>query len=127
MCCFPVLKSETSQTFGDMAFVKQYPHFMFVVASETSTQDENGDFPVNTPANTFVSRCREETDGRGSEIQVGGMMHKVTSLIQLPKDCPDVQLGDNVIVANDAECSDVRITGVCLNFKRDQLHCRLWL
>jgi len=113
--------------FGDMASVKQYPHYMFMATPAQSEQNEDGDFPVQSPANTFLSMCREETDGRGTEIQVGGIAHKVTSLIQLPKDCPDVSLGAKVIVANDADCSDVRITGGCLNFKRDQLHCRLWL
>ena len=90
-------------------------------------RNEDGDFVAGTPTNTLLSKCREETDGRGTEIQVGGIAHKVTSLIQLPKSCPDVALGANVVVANDAECSDVRITGCCLNFKRDQLHARLWL
>ena len=110
-----------------MASVKQYPHFIFLVTPAQSEQNEDGDFVAGTPTNTLLSKCREETDGRGTEIQVGGIAHKVTSLIQLPKDCPDVSLGAKIIVANDADCSDVRITGVCLNFKRDQLHCRLWL
>lgn len=110
-----------------MASVKQYPHFLFLVTPAQSEQNEDGDFVAGTPTNTLLSKCREETDGRGTEIQVGGIAHKVTSLIQLPKDCPDVSLGAKVIVANDADCSNVRITGVCLNFKRDQLHCRLWL
>ena len=110
-----------------MASVKQYPHFIFLVTPAQSEQNEDGDFVAGTPTNTLLSKCREETDGRGTEIQVGGIAHKVTSLIQLPKDCPDVSLGAKVIVADDADCSNVRITGVCLNFKRDQLHCRLWL
>jgi hypothetical protein len=76
---------------------------------------------------TFLSMCREETDGRGTEIQVGGIMHKITSLIQLPKTCPKVELGAKVVVANDAEGADVRITGVCLRFDPSQLHSRLWL
>jgi hypothetical protein len=110
-----------------MAFVKQYPHFLFLATPGETVRNDDGDFVAGTPTNTFLSSCREETDGRGSEIQVGGVAHKVTSLIQLPKTCPDVALGAKVIVANDANCSDVRITGVCLNFKRDQLHARLWL
>lgn len=110
-----------------MASVKQYPHFLFLVTPGETVRNEDGDFVAGTPTNTLLSKCREETDGRGTEIQVGGIAHKVTSLIQLPKSCPDVALGANIVVANDAECSDVRITGCCLNFKRDQLHARLWL
>jgi nucleoside-diphosphate-sugar epimerase len=37
------------------------------------------------------------------------------------------ELGAKVVVANDAEGADVRITGVCLRFDPSQLHSRLWL
>lgn len=110
-----------------MPFVNQYPHYLFLVSSGESVQDENGDFSDNQPESVFLSMCREETDGRGTEIQVGGIMHKITSLIQLPKTCPKVEHGAKVVVANDAECTDVRITGVCLRFDQAQLHSRLWL
>lgn len=111
-----------------MAFINQYPHFLFLVQpSEESTQNEDGDFQESTSGMTFLSMCREETDGRGTEIQVSGIMHKITSLIQLPKTCPKVELGAKVVVANDAEGADVRITGVCLRIDPSQLHSRLWL
>ena len=111
-----------------MAFVRQYPHYLFLVQPAQETQqNEDGDFPESTSEMTFLSMCREETDGRGTEIQVGGIMHKITSLIQLPKTCPVVELGAKVAVANDAEGTDVRITGVCLRFDPSQLHSRLWL
>lgn len=48
---------------------KQYPHYLFaVVAGGESVQDENGNWSESNTTNTFVSMCREETDGRGSEI-----------------------------------------------------------
>ena len=53
--------------------VVQYPHFLFaVVPGGESTQDENGDWSDSDTTNVFMSMCREETDGRGSEIQVAG-------------------------------------------------------
>ncbi len=111
-----------------MAFVKQYPHYLFLASpADEAVQNEDGEFQEQTQGTTFLSMCRDEADGRGTEIQVGGMMHKVTSLIQLPKTCPKVNEGAKVIVANDAECLDVRITGVCLKFDPAQLHSRLWL
>lgn len=112
-----------------MAFVKQYPHFLFIVPNNAeSVQDENGDWSEEPCAPKFISMCREEEDGRGTEIQVaGGTFHKVTSLIQLPTSCPEVQLGECVIVANDKECTDIRIKSKCLRFAHNQLHSRLWV
>lgn len=111
-----------------MAMVKQYPHFLFIEVAEDSIQDEQGNWAETQVSRKFISMCREESDGRGAEFQVaGGDFHKATSLIQCPKTCPKVTIGTKVIIANDRDCSDVRITGECLNFDPSQLHCRLWL
>lgn len=108
--------------------VKQYPHFLFVEVAEESTQDENGNWTECESSRKFISMCREESDGKGTEFQVaGGEYQKATSLIQCPKNCPKVHKGAMVYVANDKECEDVRIKGICLNFDPAQLHCRLWL
>lgn len=72
-------------------------------------------------------RCREDTDGRGSEIQVaGGTFHKYTSLIQMPKGIK-IEEGTSVFVSNDESGVDVRIKGRVLKFDNGQLHSRLWL
>lgn len=112
-----------------MAKIVQYPHFLFVVeGGGDAIQDESGNWKEGEVSIKFFSRCREESDGRGTEIAVaGGTFHKVTSLIQIPKGKPTIPLGTPVIVSNDDECNDIRIKGVCLKFDPSQLHSRLWV
>ncbi len=111
-----------------MARVKQYPHYLFIEVAPESVQDAKGAWVETEPSRKFISMCREESDGRGAEYQVaGGEYHKATSLIQCPKNCPKVNKGAKVLIANDPECADVRIEGICLNFDPAQLHSRLWV
>ena len=111
-----------------MARVKQYPHFLFVVSSEESHQDEDGNWVTVPGATQMQCRCREETDGRGSEVQVaGGTFRRFTSLIQIPKGEKRIEAGTSVFVANDKDGTDVRIKGQVLKFDEGQLHSRLWL
>ena len=111
-----------------MANVRQYPHYLFIETPGESVRDANGDWSNVQNTNTFVSRCRDEKDGRGQEYDVGGGAYiKATSLIQCPKSCPAVEKGARVIVANDASCSDVRISGIVLNCDKSQLHVRIWV
>jgi hypothetical protein len=109
--------------------VKQYPHYLFALVGGEATQNNDGDFV--TPGEAvpqFISACREETDGRGTEIKVAdGTFHKITSLIQLPKGSPKVEIGTTVFVTNDPDGVDVRIKGVVLKFDNGQLHSRLWV
>lgn len=111
-----------------MANVKQYPHFLFIEETPESVQDAAGNWIESESSRKFLSRCREESDGRGTEYQVaGGDTIKATSVIQLPKTCPKVDKGARVIIANDIDCSDIRMIAICLNFDAAQLHSRLWL
>ena len=111
-----------------MARVKQYPHFLFVETPAESVQDENGDWTESATERVFLSTCREESNGNGQEYDTGGGTYvKSTSVIQCPKSCPKVAKGALVIVANDDKCSDVRISGVCLNCDPSQLHTRIWV
>ena len=108
--------------------VKQYPHFLFIEEAGESVQDEQGNWTECIMSHKFISMCREETDGKGTEYQVaGGEYQKATSIIQCPKSCPKVAKGTRVIIANDKECTDIRIAGICLNFDPAQLHSRLWV
>lgn len=109
--------------------VEQYPHYLFIEgATEESEQDENGNFTESEAARTFISKCRAETGGRGTEYQVaGGEYVKTTAVIQCPTSCPVVDKGTKVIVADDADGNSVRTSGVCLNFDAGQLHSRLWV
>ena len=128
MCLSHAPRFATVQTFGNMAFVKQYPHFLFIEEAGESIQDANGNWTECEVSRKFISMCREESDGKGTEYQVaGGEYQKATSVIQCPKTCPKVAKGAKVIIANDKGCSDIRIAGICLNFDPSQLHSRLWL
>lgn len=111
-----------------MAYVKQYPHYLFIEVADASVQDSQGNWTECEPSRKFISMCREESDGKGTEYQVaGGEYQKATSVIQCPKTCPRVNKGTRVIIANDFNCMDIRIAGICLNFDPSQLHSRLWV
>lgn len=111
-----------------MANVVQYPHYLFIEQAGKSIQDENGNWNDAAKSVVFIGMCREETDGRGTEIRTAdGVYHHATSTIQCPKGTPKIAVGTTCIVANDKECQDVRHTAVCLRFDPSQLHCRLWL
>ena len=98
-----------------MARVKQYPHYLFVeTPSGESTQDANGDWVENSTTRTLLSSCREEKDGRGQEFKAGdGTFHKT--------------IGSRVIIANDVDCTNERLSGVVLNCESAQMHVRLWV
>ena len=101
---------------------------MFVERPGESVQDENGDWTEQAVERVFLSRCREEKDGRGQEYDVGGgVYHVATSVIQCPVTCPEQAKGTRVIVANDESCSNVRISGGVLNCDPAQLHTRIWV
>lgn len=111
-----------------MAMLKQYPHYLFIEDAGDSLQDSNGNWTESNMSRNFISMCRAEADGRGTEYQVaGGEYIKATSVIQCPKNCPKVEKGQKVIVANDLDCTDVVISGICLNYDGAQLHSRLWV
>lgn len=125
----PVPSSVTVQTCGNMAMIKQYPHFLFVCDAPEAVQDGNGNWVSSDDTGLkFVSKCREETGGVGAEYQVaGGTFRKASALIQLPKGVANIPDGAKVVVSNDVDGNDVRIQGTVLHFDFGQLHSRLWL
>ena len=103
---------------------------MFVLKNGNEAhQDGDGNWVQPDAAEPeMVSICREETNGRGNEIQVGnGVFFKYSSLIQMPKGVKQILEGSTVFVSNDQAGSDVRIKGTVLKFDSGQLHCRMWL
>lgn len=108
--------------------VAQYPHYLFAIIGGSSVQDENGNWAEAEATVQFLSACREEADGRGTELQsAGGTHHHVTSLVQLPKGAPSVECGATVMVCTNADGTGERIRGTVLRFDTGQLHSRLWL
>jgi hypothetical protein len=111
--------------------VKQYPHYLFVVKSDSdSFQDENGNWNNATVNNVFLSKCREETNGSGAEIQTaGGTFYRYNALIQIPAGqlTQTINSGNIVFVANNSDGTDIRIKGTVLKYDNGQLHNRLWV
>lgn len=109
--------------------VTQYPHYLFVVnPTGAATQGENGEWITPATEKVLVGACREETNGRGSQINAAdGTFVTFQSLIQLPVGTTPVAVGSKVFVTNDAAGLDVRVSGVCMKFDVGQLHCRLWV
>ena len=122
----------------------QYPHFLYTRNSEgEAVQDANGSWQTTGAAWKLHASCREETNGKGTQIQAAnGMFITFASLIQLPAGTERVGLGQEVAVADrqltPSEQTDealrsaeaegvVRIIGECLKFDNGRLHCRLWV
>lgn len=127
MYCLVARKSATGRTFGDM--IIQYPHYLFALQSTgESVQDEDGYWTENAQQPVLLSKCREETDGRGSEVQTAdGTFRKFSSLIQIPKGSLEVEDGTSVFVSESEDGSGIRIRGKVLKFDKGQLHSRLWV
>ena len=114
--------------------VKQYPHYLFVVVGSEAKQNDDGEWESLPPAPSegggveFVSVCREETNGRGNELKVGGgLFYRYSSLVHLPKGCPNVDEGATVFVSEFQDGTGLRIKGQTLKFDKGQLHSRLWI
>jgi hypothetical protein len=108
--------------------VKQYPHYLFAVKTTESKQGEDGYWSDGESSIELLSMCREETDGRGAEVQTAdGTYRRFSSLIQIPKGALVIAPGTNVFVSEDEAGEVVRINGVALKFDKGQLHSRLWV
>lgn len=109
--------------------VTQYAHYLFREESTgESTQDESGFYTDEEQRRVFVSKCREETNGQGQEIQgADGTFHKYSAIVQLPKGSTPIKEGTSVIVTDDAKGVSIRITGIVLKYDKGQLHNRLWV
>jgi len=111
-----------------MAIIEQYPHYLFAVETSESHQDGDGNWIPGSTTIVYKGKCREETNGKGSQIQLaGGTFHVFSSLIQLPKGTGKINEGSEVIITDDANGDDIRIKGEVLKFSKEQLHSRLWL
>lgn len=122
----------------------QYPHFLYVRQSDAeAVQDANGSWTTTGASWKLWASCREETNGKGTQIQAAnGRFITFASLIQLPAGTTRVAEGVEVAAAGreltpdeltdetlqDAKAEGVvRIIGECLKFDIGRLHCRLWV
>lgn len=118
---------------------RQYPHYLYRYEVGEATQDENGSWQTASESWVFHCVCREETNGKGTQIQAtNGQFITFASLVQLPKGTQRVPEGTLIAVAEmplepsqlleEAKAAGViRVSGDCLKFDNGRLHCRIWV
>ena len=118
---------------------RQYPHYLYRCEVGEATQDGNGSWQTASESWVFHSVCREETNGKGTQIQAtNGQFITFASLVQLPKGTQRVPEGTLIAVAEmplepsqlleEANAAGViRVSGDCLKFDNGRLHCRIWV
>lgn len=109
---------------------EQYPHYLFAFVPGVSTQNPDGSFSNPSPDEwVMVSICREETNGKGSTINVAdGQAIIYASKVQLPLGSPRITEGTEIkICEGDTVESQLRISGKVLKYDAQQLHNRLWV
>lgn len=122
----------------------QYPHFLYTRASGEGVQDETGGWTGGEAVYEYHSRCREETNGRGTKVAAADGTYRVFSaLVQIPVEATHIPEGTEVVITDkeidpaqllsedfvsDATNSGkIRIKGECLKFDEGRLHNRLWI
>lgn len=123
---------------------RQYPHYLYKYTNEEAVQAANGSWQASEAKWVLHSVCREETNGKGTQIQTAnGRFVTFASLIQIPKGVERIPEGVEIVVADkplepsqllnqhiteEAKILGViRISGECLKFDKGRLHCRLWV
>lgn len=110
--------------------VKQYPHFLFVfVSGGDSYQDSNGNWVENPGEWILHSACREETNGKGQQINgVDGKAIIYSSIVYIPKSAGSIVEGTEILVSTINDYTGPkRVQGTCLKFSSGQLSTRLWV
>lgn len=111
-----------------MARIEQYPHYLFSLETTEAYRDDDGNWIAGSTQLMYVGRCREETNGKGSQIQLaGGEFRMYSSLVQMPKGTRKISEGVDVVITNDQLGEDERMKGEIMKFDQGQLHSRLWL
>lgn len=82
---------------------------------------------VSSPAQwLYLSPCREEPSGAGSEVSgVGATAIKYSSEIFMPSTCPHVPNKALVRVVNTT--GEIQVTGRVLRFKRYKHYAKIWI
>ena len=123
---------------------RQYPHYLYKrTTGGEAIQDANGSWDTPDGEWSFHSRCREETNGKGTQIEAGGKFVTFSSLVQIPAGVERIPEGVEIAVTEEplepsalldqtvmeeAKISGlVRVSGECLKFDKGRLHCRLWV
>lgn len=108
--------------------IEQYPHYLFVLSSPESTQDGDGNWVEESGEWVLHSICREQTNGRGTVVNVAdGKAVVFASVIHLPDEAEMIKEGTEIMVSTTATGNGERIKGRVLKFDKGQLHSRLWV
>ncbi|MFS0489892.1 hypothetical protein [Leadbetterella byssophila] len=109
----------------------------------TTTQDSNGDWVTTQPSWVYKGACREETNGKGHQIEADGAAYVFSATIQMPKGANRIPEGTTVLVleakvsntatltesyVNEALISGAaRIKQTVKKCDVGQLHTRIWV
>ena len=109
--------------------VKQYPHFLFKKVVVESTQDADGNWTEQSESWALHSECREETNGKGQEVNgLDGRSVVYSSTVYMPKSDVSIAEGTEVLVSEtNSEFGVCRIKGRVIKFSNGQLNTRLWV
>ena len=123
----------------------QYPNYLYKrTTGGEAVQNANGSWETTASTWSFHSRCREETNGKGTQINTAsGKFVTFSSLVQIPAGVERIPEGVEIAVTEEqlepsalldqtvmeeAKISGlVRVSGECLKFDKGRLHCRLWV
>ncbi len=105
----------------------RYEDQLYYKPQEEATRNATGDFVSGTASDwALAAECREEPSSGGQLISgTDGEARKVSSVIQVSLDCPDLEPGTPVKVLS--EDGSTQIEGTILRFKRYRKDCRIWV
>ena len=122
----------------------QYPQFLYAFQPGEATQNANGSFIAATGSWVLQSACREETNGKGTKIQLTNSEEYVyAALIQIPAGAAKIPEGTKIAVTTfevlpeylsdenwlkaSTRVGLVRITGEVAKYDIGRLHNRCWI
>lgn len=110
--------------------VEQYPHYLFLVVPSESFRNADGDFVEGESHIEFISKCRYETNGAGTQLQVGGgnyIISGATVYAPITGNSAMIAKGSTIIVADDESRTMVRCEKEILESDISSFHLRIWL
>ena len=91
--------------------VEHYPHYLSLVVPSASFRNADGDFVEGESHIEFISKCRYETNGAGTQLQVGGgnyIISGATVYAPITDNSAMIAKGSTIIVADDESRTMVR-------------------
>ena len=122
----------------------QYPQRLYAKTIQEAIQLPNGSWQPETEVWALTASCREETNGKGTQISTAdGRVLAFSSLIHLPKGTPKVDEGKQIIIATEELDTDqlndmdyinaakllgvIVASGQVLKCDVGRLHTRIWI